>query len=405
MRQTGKIRSASRRQLIAAAFALAALVPLQASAASPIRICSIDDRSGAAADTGIQSYEGLQLAVDEANAAGGIGGRKIEIIAYDGKTDPQLTATFASRCAEDDKGLLIIGGNPSAPAAAMIPVATEYSIPYFMMSAGTDSLTDLPAPFHYRFGPANRQDGAAIADLMARQGFKRIAIINNSLPFGTDGARTTTAALEKKKLSVLAQQTYDINATDLSPQISNLRNAKPDVLLVFPYPADGARVLRTARQLDLRVPMVVARSALLETMRKLAGETADGVMIPNTVDLTRPDVKKFFATLNARFGLHQPTLYPVIGYDAGKVAIQLMAQPEVLKALDAGNIAAARLAFREALNRIGLFDSLQGEEGSKYEFSAKRHHGPSDEKLFVFIEVAGKGAHLVKANLANFKPK
>lgn len=101
-----------------------------ARAALPIRICSIDDRSGAAADTGMQGYQGLQIAVAEINAAGGIAGRKVEVIAYDGKTDPQLTATFATRCAEDDKGLVIIGGNPAAPAAAMIPVATEYSLPY-----------------------------------------------------------------------------------------------------------------------------------------------------------------------------------------------------------------------------------------------------------------------------------
>lgn len=63
------------------------------------------------------------------------------------------------------------------------------------------------------------------------------------------------------------------------------------------------------------------------------------------------------------------------------------------------------MAFRDALNRIGRFDSLRGEECSKYEFSAKRHHGPSDDKLFAFIEVADRGAHLVKAAMTNLKPK
>ncbi|MGA7778779.1 MAG: ABC transporter substrate-binding protein, partial [Paraburkholderia sp.] len=239
-----------------AVLTLAGAVP--AYAADPIVICSVDDRSGAAADTGTQGYQAVQMAIDEANSAGGIGGHKIQLVAYDGKTDPQLTATFASRCAEDDKALLIIGGNPSAPAAAMIPIATEDKIPYFILSAGTDSLTDPPAPYHFRFGPANRQDAAAIADLLARQGFKRPAIINNSLPFGTDGARATTAALKKVGITVVAQQTYDVNATDLSPQLTNLRDAKPDVLIVFPYAADGARVLRTAHQLNIAAPVVVS---------------------------------------------------------------------------------------------------------------------------------------------------
>src|SRR5471032_1800046 len=87
--------------LIAVA-SVAATITLPARAADPILICSIDDRSGAAADTGTQGYQGVMMAVDEANAAGGIGGHQVKVIAYDGKTDPQLTATFASRCAEDD---------------------------------------------------------------------------------------------------------------------------------------------------------------------------------------------------------------------------------------------------------------------------------------------------------------
>ena len=388
-----------------AAAALVAAAPF-ARAAEPIRICSIDDRSGAAADTGMQSYNGLQIAIAEVNAAGGIAGHKVELVSYDGKTDPQLTATFATRCAEDDKGLLIIGGNPAAPAAAMIPVATEYSLPFLMLSAGTDNLTDGAAPFHFRVGPRNSQDAVAIADLLSKQGFTRVAIVNNSLPFGTDSAQATAAALEKKKIAIVARQTYDINATDLAPQISNVRNAKPDVVLVFPYPADGARVLRTMRQLDVQAPIVVARSALLETLRKLAGEASDGVLIPNTVDPGRADVKKFMEAYSAKFGPAQPTMYPVLGYDAAKIAFQVIAQqPKVLEALDKGKLADARKAFRDGLESIGKFKGLQGQEGASYQFGPKKHHGSPDENWFIFIQVADKGTRLVKPELGAFKPR
>lgn len=388
--------------LVAALFAITAAP--SAWAVLPIKICSVDDRSGAAADTGMQGYQGLQIAVAEINAAGGIAGRKVEVVAYDGKTDPQLTATFATRCAEDDKGLVIIGGNPAAPAAAMIPVATEYSIPYLMLSAGTDNLTD-DAVFHFRVGPRNAQDASATADLLAAQGFKRVAMIYNSLPFGVDSAQANTAALEKKKIAIVARQTYDINATDLAPQIANIRNANPDVVLVFPYPADGARVLRTLRQLDVKAPIVVARSALLETMRKLAGEASDGVMIPNTVDPNRADVKKFLADYSAKFGPVQPTMYPVLGYDAARIALQVIAQPKVLQALDQDKLADARKAFRDGMESIGKFKGLQGQEGSAYQFGPKHHHGSPDENWFTFIQVTDKGAKLVKPDMAAFKPK
>lgn|GEM_PF-5558150 len=373
-------------------------------AGTPLRVCYVDDRSGVAADTGIQSFNGFQLAVSEINDAGGINGQKVEVVSYDGKTDPQLTATFASRCAEDDGALAIVGGNPSAPAAAMIPVASEYEIPYLMLSAGTDNLTDMPAPFHFRVGPRNAQDAAAIAELIARQGFKRVALINNSLPFGTDSAHATEAALKTSGVPVVIQQTYDINATDLSPQIGRLRSANPDVIVVFPYAADGARVLRTLQQQGISLPRIVARSALLNTLRELAGDASDGVLVPNTVDMQRPDVKKFFDSYKTRFGEAQPTMYPVLGYDAAKMFLQAIADPAVQKALAADELADARVAIRDALIRNGNYQGLQGHAGATYQFGPDRHHGPPDQNWFVFVQVADKGKHLVAADLATFKP-
>lgn len=373
-------------------------------AGTPLRVCYVDDRSGVAADTGIQSFNGFQIAVSEINDAGGINGQKVEVVSYDGKTDPQLTATFASRCAEDDGALAIVGGNPSAPAAAMIPVASEYEIPYLMLSAGTDNLTDMPAPFHFRVGPRNAQDAAAIAELIARQGFKRVALINNSLPFGTDSAHATEAALKTSGVPVVIQQTYDINATDLSPQIGRLRSANPDVIVVFPYAADGARVLRTLQQQGISLPRIVARSALLNTLRELAGDASDGVLVPNTVDMQRPDVKKFFNSYKTRFGEAQPTMYPVLGYDAAKMFLQAIADPAVQKALAADELADARVAIRDALIRNGNYQGLQGHAGATYQFGPDRHHGPPDQNWFVFVQVADKGKHLVAADLATFKP-
>ncbi|WP_202988041.1 ABC transporter substrate-binding protein [Pseudomonas typographi] len=373
-------------------------------AGQPLKLCYVDDRSGVAADTGIQSFNGFQIAVSEVNDAGGINGQKVEVVAYDGKTDPELTATFASRCAEDDGALAIIGGNPAAPAAAMIPIASEYEIPYLMLSAGTDNLTDMPAPFHFRVGPRNSQDAAAIAELVAKQGFKRVALINNSLPFGTDSAHAAEAALKASGITVVIQQTYDINATDLSPQIGRLRSANPDVVIVFPYAADGARVLRTLQQQGMSVPRVVARSALLSTLRDLAGDASDGVLIPNTVDMQRADVKQFFDSYGARFGEAQPTMYPVLGYDAAKMVLKALAEPDVQKALAQDELADARVAIRDALVRNGNYQGLQGRAGATYQFSAERHHGPPDQNWFVFVAVTDKGKHLVAADLSTFKP-
>ena len=404
-------RAAHSRRIRLLAGALAAVVvgalPTVASAQTPVplKICVVDDRSGAAADTGIESLNGLNMVIEPLNAKGGINGRKIEVIAYDGKTDPQLTATFATRCAEDDKALMIIGGSPSPTAAAMIPVAVQNSIPYYMLSASANNLTD-NAVWHFRFGPRAAQDGIAVADAFAELGVKKVAIINNSTPFGTDGARSTIQALEAKGIKVVTQQTYDMAATDVSPQIINLRQSEPDVIVVFPFPADGARVARTIRQLGIKSPIVMPRVGIMAAFLKLAGESADGILVPTSVDVTRPEVAKLYADYNAKFKPIQPSPSPAQGYDAASVAVKVLSDAEVQKAINSGNLAAARTAIRDATQRVGKFEGMQGQKGVGYQFgTGLNHHGVPDRKFFVFAEVAGKGEKIIAADMSKLKPK
>ena len=75
----------------------------------------------------------------------------------------------------------------------MIPVAAQNEIPYYILAASANNLTD-DAQWHYRFGPKAAQDAIAVADAFAQIGFKKVAIINNSTPFGTDTSRSTAKA-------------------------------------------------------------------------------------------------------------------------------------------------------------------------------------------------------------------
>ncbi|HEU0222602.1 MAG TPA: ABC transporter substrate-binding protein [Paracoccaceae bacterium] len=369
----------------------------------PLKICHIDDRSGSAADTGIESLNGLNMVIEPLNAAGGINGRKIELITYDGKTDPQLTATFATRCAEDDQGLLIIGGSPSATAQAMVPVANQYRIPYYILSAASVDMKG--AAYHFRFGPDVTQDAISVADSLGELGFKKVAIINNSVPFGINGAASVTAALKEKGIEVATQETYDIAATDVSPQVINLLQADPEAVLIYPYPADGARVVRTIRQLGLDVPLVMPRVGMMKAFRELASDAGNGVLVPSSVDMTRPEVEKFFEDYGEMYGSVVPSPSPAQGYDAGVLAAKVLSDPEVQKAIEGGDLEAAREAIRLATERHGQFVGMQGQAGVAYQFAEGQHHGPPDRKFFVFMQVAEDGAALVTPDPEAIKPK
>jgi branched-chain amino acid transport system substrate-binding protein len=273
-----------------------------------------------------------------------------------------------------------------------------------VLSAAADNLTD-NATWHFRFGPKATQDGIAVADAVVELGYKRIAVINNSTPFGNDGARSVIKALEAKGIKVETQQVYDAAATDVAPQIINLRQANPDVILAYPYPADGARVARTVRQLGIKAPIIMPRVGAMAAFLKLAAENADGILVPNSVDLSRPEVAKLYEDYNAKFKPIQPSPSPAQGHDAMTLAITVLSDADVQKAINGGNLAEARKAIRDATYKHGKFEGMQGQKGTVYQFAPGNHHGAPDSKFFVMIEVADKGTKLIQPDMAKLKVK
>ena len=397
MKRIGKMWVAA---LAVASLTLAARSSL---AADPIVFGYIDDLSGLVAEAGNDSLNGVKVAVEEYNATAAAKTRPIKLVVYDGKVDAQLTSTLATRAIEDDKAVAIFGGNVSGSVPGVIALANDMKVPFFSMSAAADNFTSPSTPYFFRFGPSNSQDAAAVANLIAQSGFKRVGIINVSLPFGLDGASAITAALKTRGINVVTNQVYEVNATDVSPQVLKTREANPDVIVVWPYPADGGRVLRTMAQQNIKTPTIIARVALFDTFRQLAGEAANGVLVPNTVDTQRADVKAMLAKFAKAHGERPPTMYIAMGYDGAKAAIKALADRKVVAALDANNLAAARVALRDAVETGGSVGSLQGSAGNTLKFSPGNHQALQGDKLFVWAQV--QGGKLIKADLKAFAAK
>ena len=374
-----------------------------ALAIDEIVIGVVDDLSALVAEAGNDSLNGVKVAVEEANAAGGVNGKTIKLVVYDGKVDPQLTSTYVTRLIEDDEAVALFGGNVSGAVPGTITIVNEEQVPFFSMSAAADNFTDPSTPYFFRFGPSNSQDADAVADLIAQSGYKKIGIINNSLPFGLDGAKAITAALAEKGVEVIINEVYEVAATDVSPQVAKVRDAAPEAIVLWPYPADGGRLLRTMAQLNVKVPTVIARVALFDTFRELAGEAANGVVVPNTVDTDRPDVQAMLEKFTAAHGQRPPTMYIAMGYDGAKAAIKALGDEKVQAALDDDDVEGARVALRDALEAIGTFDSIQGAAGNTLKFTADNHQGLHGDNIFVWAQV--QDGKLQKADVATFGAK
>ena len=204
----------------------------------------------------------------------------------------------------------------------------------------------------------------------------------------------------------MAAQTYDVSAMDVSPQVTNVREQKPDIILMYSFPADAARVMRTIKQLGINVPVVPVNVGMMKTTRKLAADAADGSLANTSADISRADVRKFFETYNARFEPVEPSYFAVVGHDAATLAARVLASPEVQKAVNTGSLEDMRKAVRDATEKYGSgFKGLQGKEGAAYQFSATQRHGPADSGFIVFTQVAEKGTRLVIPDMTKIRPR
>ncbi len=247
--------SARKARLFAIALAFGTTT---ASAEDPIRIGWLSSLTGALSSAAIAENQGVRFAVDEINAAGGINGRKLELITRDTGGEPTKAVNFAKQLAFVDKVDIIIGPVNSGESLATVPIVAKAGIPNLIVGS-IDELTDARKfPRAFRAINTNTQwiEGAneyAIKVLKK----KKIAIIGDTSGYGTASAKSAQALLEKAGIKPVYSVLVDPNKTDLTDEMTKARAAGADVLMPWSA-ATGllARLLNTRGDMGWDVTIV-----------------------------------------------------------------------------------------------------------------------------------------------------
>ncbi|HEX7811202.1 MAG TPA: ABC transporter substrate-binding protein [Burkholderiales bacterium] len=239
------------------AFALA-VCATTAFAESPIRIGWLSSLTGALSSAAIAENQGVQFAVDEINAAGGINGRQLELITRDTGGEPTKAVNFAKQLAFVDKVDIIIGPVNSGESLATVPIVAKAGIPNLIIGS-IDELTDAQKyPLAFRAINTNTQwiEGAneyALKVLKKR----KVAIIGDTSGYGTASAKSAQALLEKAGVKPVYSVLVDPNKTDLTDELTKAKAAGADVLMPWSA-ATGllARLLNTRGDMGWDVTIV-----------------------------------------------------------------------------------------------------------------------------------------------------
>jgi branched-chain amino acid transport system substrate-binding protein len=311
--------------------ALAGLVN-PAHAAGTIKIAVPAAYTGNVAAYGDNVKAGVTLKVEEINAAGGIGGVKLEALFLDEQCEPREAATVAAKIAQDKDICLVIGHLCSSPHLAALPIYLKAGLPSLTPTATNIAISDKNKDKQglvWSFRNIYRDDfqGQFLARYIFEvMGLKNVAVFheNNDYGIGLSGAFVAEAA--KIGLQVVGVEAYLKGAQDFAPQLTKIKAAAPEALFIAGYSAEGALIADQAAKAGLAVPKFGADGLDNEDYIKIAGPAAEQTFLtaPFLAEAAGPEAAAFLSTFAARFK-RDPDYMSANAYDATGLAARIIA--------------------------------------------------------------------------------
>ncbi|MBX9596476.1 MAG: ABC transporter substrate-binding protein [Roseomonas sp.] len=270
-----------RRGVIAAGALMLATPVLAQRAPEPIRIGAVLSVTGPASFLGDPEDKTLRLYVNRINQAGGVNGRPLQLIVYDDAGDANRARTFATRLVEDDRVVAMVGGTTTGTTLAMRPVFEDARIPFISLAGGIE-IIDPVQPFTFKTPHTDRMACEKIfADIRAR-GLTRVGMISGTDGFGQSMRGQCVRVAGAAGITIVAEESYGPRDSDMTPQLTRLRNAAGIEAVVNPGFGQGpAIVTRGYHQLGIRLPLYQSHGVASREFINLATPAAaEGVRLP-----------------------------------------------------------------------------------------------------------------------------
>lgn len=252
-----------RRQVLsgsaAGAVSLATGLAAPAIAANePIKIGYLPALTGPSSSTGVGINRGVQLALEDINNAGGVNGRKLELIVRDTQSDPTKAVNAVSELTQRQKVSMIFGPVNSGEALAATPLIARDKVP-MLHPCWVDDLIDVKKyPMSFRQAPTNTQIGGGanhyVVDVMK---LKKVAVISDTTGYGTASVNTYVPMLKAKGADVVYTNHIDAANPDLKPEMLRMQSAGAQVIMPWSVNAGFlSRILNTRGAMGWDVPVV-----------------------------------------------------------------------------------------------------------------------------------------------------
>ena len=265
---------------LAAVAATFALVAAPAVAQEPIKIGAFLSVTGGAAFLGDPEQKTLELYVEKLNAAGGVLGRKLQLVSYDSAGDAEKARTFAKRLIEQDKVDVIVGGSTTGETMAVIPLVEAAQIPFISL-AGAVVITEPVKKWVFKTPQTDRMACEKIFVDMQSRKLSKVALISGNGGFDKSMRAECLKVAVTHHVDVLADETYGAGDTDMTAQLTKIKNtAGVQAVLNAGFGAGPAIVTKNYRQIGITLPLYQSHGVASKAYINLSGGAAEGVRLP-----------------------------------------------------------------------------------------------------------------------------
>lgn len=249
-----------------------------ASDSEPIKIGVLGAMSGGSAILGKQQKQGVDLAVKEINASGGILGRQVEVSYRDDEADPTKCKTAAEELVDKLGVNFVVGPTNSTPALATIPYLQENKVINVMCIASSDTIIDaVNFPYAFRIMMPNGLQAEALVMNAKERSYKNIALVGDNSALGVDGTTAMAKWCNAYGIVPVASISYKAEDADMTPVAQALKDANADCALFWTLGADGAKIVKAVERLGYTDSMDIYgyTGMVMPNFRDLAGSGAD----------------------------------------------------------------------------------------------------------------------------------
>ncbi len=366
-----------RTKLMSAIYGALLAVPMAVSgaAAQEYKIGLVSSLTGPGSFIGDPFLKGAKMAIDRANAAGGINGKKIELIAYDSEASADKTLVFVKKLINDDKVAVMLGPDFSGTVRASLPTIEEAKI---VSLYNTPIIEPKPESFHFTPWPSEETGyRVALKSLQAR-GVKRLAVIATTDLSGQSGFNWVNKLHAEYGITLIASERMEMVDKDVTAQLTKIKAARPDAVFEIGSGAIVAVVCKAYVRLGFTQPLMLSTGAISATFPELLKGITPDTLIFATYNLlvvdTLPDthvskkpIQDFLKLYKATYG-KDGDQYGGSGWDLAQIAIDAMRK-----------VGTERVKIRDHIQTVKNFPGTM----APITFSPKQHRGTADDAFIM----------------------